>query len=93
MLLERVNLLMKLLLLLLGLDHDRRRLFDGLLDLLSVRRVLLEDEVEFVDLLLRNVDVESAQFVAQFLVALGLADLTLQRADLALHLAKDVRLT
>ena len=69
-----------------------RRLGNRLLDFLTVRRVLFENRVKLVDAVLRDVNVDSAQFVAQFLVFLRFPDLTLKRTDLPLHLAQNVRL-
>ncbi len=40
----------------------------------------------------RSVDIEPAQLVAHLLIALGLAHLTLQRANLPLHFAQDIGL-
>ena len=87
-----MDLLMETLLLRLGGDYDIGGLCDRLLDLLAIYGVLLEHLIEVVYLVLRDVDVEAAKLVAELLVALRLADLTLQRADLTLHLAQYVRL-
>ena len=76
----------------LGRVDGDRRLLDRLLGFALVLRVHFQREVECLDLALADVDVEPAQLVAQLLVLLGLADLALERADLALHLAEDVRL-
>ena len=83
---------MKLLLGLLGGDDRLGRLGDRAVDLLAVRRVLLERPRELVDALLGDVDIEPLQFVAKFLVLLGLADLTLERGDLPFHLTEDIGL-
>ena len=81
---------MELLLAALRLGHGSRRLFDRLVDVAPVRGVLDELLVEGMDLLLRDVDVEDAQLVVEFLVLLRLADLTLEGANLPLHLLEDI---
>ena len=87
-----MKFLMERLLTRLRLGDRFGSLLNRLLYLLTVGGVLFENEIEVVDLLLRNVNVEPAQFIAQLLVALGLADLTLQGTDLALHFAQNVGL-
>ena len=88
--LERVHVRVDLLGRALGGVHGRRRVGDGLFRVALVLRVHLEREVERLDLALRDVDVQPAQLVAQLLVALRLAHLALERADLPLHLAQHV---
>ena len=87
---ELVHLGVELLLPALRLGHGTRCLFNRLVDVAPIRRVLHKLLVKRVYLLLRDVDVEDAQLVVKFLVLLRLADLTLERADLALHLLEDV---
>ena len=90
--LKGVNLRVEVLRRLLGLGDGLLRLGDCLVDLVAVDRVLLEFLIEGVDLLLRNVNVEPLELVAEFLVLLSLADLALEGCDLPLHFAEDVRL-
>ena len=85
-----MHLGVELLLATLRLGYCARRLFNRLVDVAPVRRILHELLVEGVYLLLRDVDVEDTQLVVKLLVLLRLADLTLERADLALHLLEDV---
>ena len=59
----------------------------------ALGRIKLKRKVECADLVAGNENVETAHLVAQLLVALCLAHLTLERADLALHFAQDVRLS
>ena len=87
---ELVHLGMEFLLAALRLCDRTRRFFDGLVYVAPVRRVLHKLLVKGLDLLPRNIDVEDAQLVVKLLILLRLADLTLQGADLALHLPQDV---
>ena len=91
-LLERMHVRMYLLRRALGGVHIGRRVGNRLLRLALAFRVHLEREVERLDLALRDVDVQPAQLVAQFLEALRLAHLALERTDLPLHLAQHVGL-
>ena len=81
---------MHLLLLALRRHHYFRRLRDILVDPLAVLDILLQIQIVFVDLLFGDVNIKPAQFIAQFLELLRLAHLTLQGADLTLHLPEDV---
>ena len=90
--LSKNPVLVQLLGLRLGGADDLLRFGDRLVDLHAVPGVLFELVVEIVNLLLGNVDVEPFELVAQFFVFLGLSDLTLERADLTLHFAQNVRL-
>ncbi len=82
---------MQFLLARLRLRNRRGRLLYRLVYLLAVRRILLQLIVKALDALLGDVNIESAQFIAQLFVLLCLADLTLEGRDLALHFAQDVR--
>ena len=58
----------------------------------TFRGIEFKGEIERTDLVAGNENIETAHLVAQLLVPLGLSNLTLERADLALHLAQDIRL-
>ena len=76
----------------LGGVHLGGEVDDRLVRFALLLGIALEREVEILEFPLAEEDVEPAQLLVQFLVALGLAYLTLEGADLTLHLAQDVRL-
>ena len=77
---------------LFGGGHGIGGLLDQIVRLDTLGRIQLKREIECADFVAGYENVETAHLVAQLLVALGLAHLTLERADLALHFAQDVRL-